>query len=38
MSFQKSRNGLNDHKGPENTIVKYGETFHGLNTTCSDDI
>ena len=32
VDFQKSRNGLNDHKGPENinyTIVKYGETFYG---------
>ena len=37
--FQKSV--INDHKGPENinyTKVKYGETFHGTNTSCSKDI
>ena len=34
-NFQKSRNGLNDHKGPENinyTIVKYGEMFYACHT------
>ena len=31
INFQKSRNELNDDKGPENikyTVVKYGETFY----------
>ena len=44
INFQKSRNGLRNHIGPENinyTIVKYGKYFLqpalGTNTSCSED-
>ena len=40
ISFQKYREGPNDHKGPESinyTIVKYIETFYGRHTTTAPD-
>ena len=38
--FQKSRNGLDDHKGPENisyTKVKYGDAFTAIRHCCSNN-